>query len=105
MRQDQFTDDGRTATLAEKVLGWKTTPDRFIKHGRSWIPRSRFRPFEDIRDTLRLLERAANSYSINVNAGVITVTIQISDSCGTASGKEMARTIATALCCGIGIPL
>ena len=37
-------DDQLTATVVEVVLGWRATPDRFIKPGRSWTPRSRFNP-------------------------------------------------------------
>ena len=49
-----MNDDRLTEKVAALVLGWKATPDRFIKAGRSWIPRWRFRPFVEFADAFRL---------------------------------------------------
>jgi hypothetical protein len=42
MNKHPMSDDTLTAYLAERVMRWNATPDRFIKSGRSWIPRWRF---------------------------------------------------------------
>ena len=39
-----------TATLAERVMGWRVGPDRFQIGNRGWIPRGRFRPTERLQD-------------------------------------------------------
>src|SRR5580704_10575300 len=57
-------DDRLTEKLAANVFGWKLAPDRFIKSGRSWIPRWRFSPLERLEDAFGLLERVATSYRL-----------------------------------------
>lgn len=44
--------------LAECVMGWIAAPDRFMLGGRTWIPRWRFPPYQNIADAFQLLDTA-----------------------------------------------
>src|SRR5689334_12677749 len=52
----RMTAEGLTAALAERVLGWKATPDRFVISNRRWMPRWRFQPTKNLEDAFRLLD-------------------------------------------------
>src|SRR5262245_53243691 len=43
-----MSEDALTVALAERVMGWRVAPGRFIKSGRSWIPHWRFSPLTRI---------------------------------------------------------
>ena len=91
-------DDRLTEKLAANVFGWKLAPDRFIKSGRSWIPRWRFSPLERLEDAFGLLERVATSYRLEVcDGGVFTVEVRVGSKIGKASGEPKARTITLAV--------
>jgi hypothetical protein len=95
--------DKLTAQLAECVMGWKASPDRFIKSGRSWIPRWRFRPFDELEDAFQLLDRAADRFTLTSDNGkVFTAAVQIGGSHRKASGLRKARTITTAIALALG---
>lgn len=51
-----MTNDQLAAVLAERVLHWRVSPDRFLTGKRGWMPRWRFQPTEKLTDALRLLE-------------------------------------------------
>src|SRR5690349_4165886 len=93
-----MSDDALTAQLVERIMGWKIGPDRFIKSGRSWIPRWRFRPFLDPSNALELLDKAADRFRVtSPSRNVFIAEVRIHGRCGKASGEEFARTIVTAL--------
>jgi hypothetical protein len=98
------SDDMLTAELAELVLGWRAAPGRFIKSGRSWIPRWRFRPFHELADAFQLLERVADCFSLTgtTKKGFIA-EVQVADRRGKASGKQIARTVTTAVARALGL--
>jgi hypothetical protein len=54
-----MTGERLTAILAQRVMGWRVAPDRFLMGNRRWSPRWRFQPTERVKDAYRLLERAA----------------------------------------------
>lgn len=94
-----MTQERLTTVLAVQLLGWKVGPDRFIKTGRSWIPKWRFRPFDRLEDAFSLLDRTGGDYTLAVNAsGVFTAEVRIGGRVGRASGDPKARTITLAIC-------
>jgi hypothetical protein len=99
-----MTDYELTAQLAELVMGWKRAPDRFIKHGRSWIPRWRFRPLEELADAFQLLDHAADHFRLTCDRSrVFTAEVQIGHHRGKASGNQVARTITIAVARALGL--
>jgi len=97
-------DDQITAAVVEAVLGWKAAPDRFIKPGRSWTPRSRFKPLVRLDDAFLLLSRAGCTCVLSVGSDrIFTARVQLGDRTGTASGEPKARAITLAICQALGI--
>jgi hypothetical protein len=92
-----MTEQALTGILAERVMGWKVAPDRFIKSGRSWIPRWRFRPFADLADAFQLLDRAAAHYTLTCDCSTFAAEVQIESCRGKAVGEHKARTITVAV--------
>jgi hypothetical protein len=92
-----MNDDRLTEKLAAQILGWKATPDRFIKSGRSWIPRWRFRPLAELADAFRLLDHAGARYTLTRNNSTFAAEVQIGSCRGKAVGAGKARTICIAL--------
>jgi hypothetical protein len=96
--------DRATDQLVSTILDWRIAPDRFIKPGRGWTPRSRFNPFVRLEDVFLLLERADSVFVLSAGPDkTLTASIQISGRTGKASGRVCARTIAIALCQALGI--
>lgn len=98
-----MTDDRLTAILAERIMGWKVCPDRFLKPGRTWIPRSRFRPLARVEHALLLLDRAAGEYALTSVGGVFTAKVQVGNRTGKATGEPKAKTITLAIAQALGI--
>lgn len=97
-------DDELTARVVEAVLGWKASPDRFIKPGRSWTPRSRFKPLNRLEDAFLLLDSAGCKFVLSVGSnGVFAAEVRIGDRTGNATGESKARTITLAICRVLGI--
>jgi hypothetical protein len=93
-----------TAELASRVLGWKVAADRFIKPGRSWTPRSRFKPFTRLEDAFLLLEHARSTWILSIRADrVFTAKVRVYGRVGQATGEPKARTITRALCQALAI--
>lgn len=98
-----MNDDRLTDQLALRVMGWKAAPDRFVKSGRSWIPRWRFRPFEELADAFQLLDRAADKYTLQRDGRTFTAEIRCGAGLATASGELKARTITLAVARALGL--
>jgi hypothetical protein len=98
MSNEQFT-----AVLVQRGLNWKVCPDRFITSGRSWIPRSRFKPLARLEDAFLLLARVASNYSLTSVSGKFTADVRVGDRRGSASGEPKARTITLAIAQALGI--
>jgi hypothetical protein len=98
------TGEQLTAMLAKRVMAWQVHPDRFIKSGRSWIPRWRFKPLTRLDDAFQLLDHAGGTWVLSVGLdGVFTAEVKIGGRIGRASGEPKARTITLALCQALGI--
>src|ERR1039458_3711266 len=63
-----MTGDHLAAVLAERVMHWRVTPDRFLTGNRGWLPRWRFQPTKNPKDAFRLLEAVApQEYSVSTH--------------------------------------
>ena len=93
-----------TAVLAEKAFGWKSSPDRFIRPGRSWLPRWRFRPFAAIADSFELLDAVhPDSYSLECIGSEIVVSVSIGGRIGEARSKSRPEAISLAIASAYGL--
>lgn len=100
-----MTNDQLTAILAERIMGWTVSPERFMMGRRRWVPRWRFQPAEKLEDAFRLLEEAApQEYSIcGDNRGNIRVRALINGAAGEARGTSMPAAVTYAVARAIGI--
>ncbi len=93
-----MNDDRLTELLARRALGWRVAPDRFIKSGRSWIPKWRFSPLVRLEDAFQLLDAVASSYRLEVHeGGLFTAEVRVGSHIGKTSGELKARTITIAV--------
>lgn len=98
-----MNDERLTDELAVRVMRWRPAPDRFVKSGRSWIPRWRFQPLADLVDAFQLLDHAALNYTLTRDCHMFTAHVRVGASRGTASGELKARTITLAVARALGI--
>ena len=100
-----MTPDALTTLLAERVMGWRVGPDRFLTGNRGWISRWRFQPAEKLPDALRLLEKAApGEYDMSGDGeGNVRVHVRIGDATGEACGPSKPRAITYAIARAFGI--
>ena len=83
-----------TVELAQRVMGWRAGPDRFIKPGRSWIPRWRFAPMARLEDAFHLLDCVASAYRLQtLEDGTFSAEVRVGSRIGKASGEPKARAI------------
>jgi hypothetical protein len=101
-----MTVENLTAILAERVMGWRVAPDRFIMGGRSWQPKWRFQPLAHLDDAFQLLDKAGAKYIVEGTPdGKFTARVSIGDRTGTATGCSRPATISRALAKAIGIAI
>jgi hypothetical protein len=99
-----MTAEHLTAVLAERVMHWRSTPDRFLTGKRAWIPRWRFQPLANVEDAFQLVAAAGASYSLTATAdGTVAAQVWMGRRTGTALGKITAATITVAVARAIGI--
>jgi len=100
-----MTNDQLTAILAERIMGWTVSPERFMMGRRSWLPRWRFQPATRLQDALRLLECAApQMYTIGTTEnGGCWATVRIAGALGEAREPSQARAITLAIARAIGL--
>lgn len=100
-----MTPDQLTAILAERVMGWRVGPDRFLMGKRRWLPRWRFQPAQHVEDAYRLLMQAdPQECTINRAAdGRFWVKVRIAGTTGEARESHEARAITSAIARAIGI--
>jgi hypothetical protein len=90
--------------LAERILGWRTAPDRFLMDGRRWIPRWRFQPTTRLKDASRLLDAAApDEYMVGAENGTFWAKVRIAGTTGEAHESSQARAITLAVARAIGL--
>jgi hypothetical protein len=88
-----------TEALAQRVMGWGVTADRYLTGNREWMPRWRFEPLTRTEDALRLLEAAApDRYEIRQERpGVYSAAVVIGRRVGEARADTKARAISMAV--------
>jgi hypothetical protein len=94
-----MSNDQITAALAERVMGWRVSPDRFLMGERGWKPRWKFQPSSRLSDAVRLLETAEpDEYAITAaRGGDCLVSVRIGGRTGTASDHSAAIAITNAI--------
>jgi hypothetical protein len=99
-----ISEQALTDALAERVMGWKATPDRFIKSGRNWLPKWRFAPLSRLDDAFQLLDRACSTYKLERRDGdPFRAEVRVGGRVGKASGDPRARTITLAIARSLGL--
>jgi hypothetical protein len=93
------------AILAERVMGWRVAPDRFVIGGRRWLPRWRFAPTSNIGDAFQLLDAATLvDYDLHADRnGLHTAKLRTSGASVEASCSSMPRAICLAIARAYGI--
>jgi hypothetical protein len=99
------TNDLLTAALAEKVMHWGVSPDRFLLGGRRWLPRWRFQPEKRLEDAFRLLSAAApEEYTMGKAERLgFWVRVRIAGRTGEARDTSQPRAMALAVARALGI--
>jgi len=100
-----MSDERLIDELARQIMHWKPAPDRFIKSGRSWIPRWRFQPTQNLVDALQLLNQAEpDEYRIAGGKNCeFRVRIRIGEITAEVSGLPKPRVISCAIAKAFGI--
>jgi len=98
------TTDQLTVSVAERVMGWTVSPDRFMMGGRRWLPRWRFQPTNRQADAFRLLEAAApEEYAFGSEAGGFWAKVRIRGVTGEAHEHSQPLAITTAIARALGV--
>jgi hypothetical protein len=102
-----MTNGKLVAALANRVMKWNVTPDRFLMNGRRWLPLWRFQPTENIADAFQLLEAAGlEGYALRADSnGLYSAQVQTSRESAEASGSSMPLAICLAVARAFGIPV
>ena len=102
-----MTIDRLSATLAERVMGWRVTGDRFLIGDRRWAPRWRFQPVKKIADAMRLLEKAApETCAMDCDeSGNFHVQVRLAGKTGEAYEHSKARAITYAIARALGLEI
>ena len=100
---DPVTTAKLTVLLAERVMGWRAVPNRFLKGQGEWIPSWRFQPFALIADAFEALKKAADSYTLTSDHGTFTACVCIGPRRASASGSQIPEVISLALAQALGL--
>lgn len=94
MNNDRLAD-----LLAEQILGWRATADRYQTEDRRWLPRWRFQPCKNIQSAMTLLSASTvEAYSMGwEKKGVHWAKVRVGGSIGKARDESGARAICLAL--------
>ena len=92
-----MTEDNLTSELAKALLGWTSTPERFLIGDRRWIPRWRFRPMKRLPDALKLLDAVDDYVLRRDKRGGDRAEVRISGVIGKARGPVQPRVITKAV--------
>jgi hypothetical protein len=99
-----MTNDQLTAILAERVMGWSVSPDRFMTANRGWMPRWRFQPLTCLDDAFQLLKMAAAALVLTTaGEGTFAAQVRVGDRTSRASSASVATSITVAIASVIGL--
>jgi hypothetical protein len=101
-----MTAEKLTVLLAQKVLGWRAAPDRFLLNGRHWVARWRFQPLRNLEDAFRLLDAAnPEEYAMGrKGADAFWVRVRLrKGAVGEARCKSKPRSICLAVARALGV--
>src|ERR1035441_6423116 len=106
-RRVRMTDQRLADELAARVMGWRLAPGRYIKSGRSWLPRWRFAPLSKIEDAFCLLDAAHPEDFAMRGRGTDEFWVggRLPGGSGEARDRSKPRAIARAVASAIGIDL
>jgi hypothetical protein len=97
-------DAALTDQLAVLGMGWKASPNRFLKAGRQWIQKWRFQPLSEIAHAFLLLEKTAARFSLmNDQRGAFIAHVRIAGRAGRAAGRSLPRVISIAVAQALGV--
>jgi hypothetical protein len=103
-REHEMSTERLTRILAERVMGWRIAPGRFLKSGRTWLPSWRFQPITRLDHALELLNKATDNYAITSGKnGITRVVVHIGNRSGTAEDRSKPRAITHAVARALGI--
>jgi hypothetical protein len=102
-----MTDEALTRLLAERVMKWTATPDRFIQAQRKWTPRWRFQPCAIFEHAVHLLDAAEPStYSLIADeTRCFWARVNIDGAVGECRDRSRARAITIAVARAVGIEI
>ena len=102
-----MTIENLTVLLAQCIMGWEVTPDRFLMGHRTWIPRWRFQPTQNLVDALQLLDQAEpDEYRIAGGKNCeFRVRIRIGDITSEVRGLPKPQVITCAIAKALGIDI
>jgi hypothetical protein len=95
-----------TCVLAERVMGWRVAPDRFLLGNRRWKPRWRFEPNSNLEHAFELLEAANTAeYTMGRSGGEpFSVRVRLrTGAVGEAQDDSKPRAITLAIASAFGI--
>lgn len=92
-----MTRENLTSLLAERLMHWSVSPNRFLLGNRQWIPRWRFQPLSSLEDAFQLLDKSASAFTLSSATGMFTAEVRVGQQVGTATGKNKAATITLAI--------
>ena len=92
-----MTDHEITTILAQRIMGWRVGPDRFLLGDRR-CSHWQFQPIQRIADAHRLLERAApEEYTMSAEKGGFRAEVRITGVTGEARESSQARALTFAI--------
>ena len=94
-----------TALLAERILGWRVGPDRYVLADRRWLKRERFQPTERVDAAFRLLGAVKPiDYKLGGSgSGACWAEVKLDGGSGEATSASMSLAICLAIARALGI--
>jgi hypothetical protein len=94
-----------TILLAEKVMGWRVAPNRFLIDGRRWLPTWRFNPMRNLSDAFHLLAAAdVVEYVLRFDRKTLyRAKVRTNGASAAASGPSLPFAICVAIARAYGI--
>jgi hypothetical protein len=101
-----MTNDQLMAILAQRVMGWRVCPDRFLTGDRQWLPRHKFQPTKKLDNAFQLLSAAQPvEYRLGGTSrtGPCWARVKLNGSAGEATSRSMPLAICLAVARAVGI--